>query len=221
MEAYWAGKIDEKALEGFAAGLRAEVWRTLRDARLDAIPSNTFSYYDHMLDTAVAVGAVPERFRRLDLSDLDTYFARARGVDAEPALEAAPAVRGDVLRRARGRDAGPARRARGGARPGPGGRAGQPRAAGLGRPDPRSKMEILDDLRAAGYARGIGPGVWDIHSPRVPGEDEVVDALRRAVAVVPADRLWVNPDCGLKTRDYPEVEASLTRLAAAARVRAG
>ncbi|BCB89289.1 5-methyltetrahydropteroyltriglutamate--homocysteine S-methyltransferase [Phytohabitans suffuscus] len=86
----------------------------------------------------------------------------------------------------------------------------------------RSKMEILDDLRAAGYARGIGPGVWDIHSPRVPGQDEVVDALDRAVAVVPADRLWVNPDCGLKTRDYPEVEASLTHLvAAAAQVRAG
>ncbi|MEV6494146.1 5-methyltetrahydropteroyltriglutamate--homocysteine S-methyltransferase, partial [Actinoplanes sp. NPDC051633] len=63
------------------------MWQTLRDARLDAIPSNTFSYYDHVLDTAVAVGAIPERFRRLGLSDLDTYFAMARGVDSEPALE--------------------------------------------------------------------------------------------------------------------------------------
>ncbi|MFJ8580981.1 5-methyltetrahydropteroyltriglutamate--homocysteine S-methyltransferase [Micromonospora sp. NPDC093277] len=80
----------------------------------------------------------------------------------------------------------------------------------------RSKMEVLDDLAAVGYRRGVGPGVWDIHSPRVPSRDEIVDALRRAVAVVPAQRLWVNPDCGLKTRGYAEVEASLTHLVAAA-----
>jgi 5-methyltetrahydropteroyltriglutamate--homocysteine methyltransferase len=80
----------------------------------------------------------------------------------------------------------------------------------------RSKMEVLDDLAAAGYRRGVGPGVWDIHSPRVPSHDEVVSALRRAVAAVPARRLWVNPDCGLKTRGYPETEASLRRLVAAA-----
>jgi len=86
----------------------------------------------------------------------------------------------------------------------------------------RSRMEVLDDLRAAGYSRGVGPGVWDIHSPRVPSQVEIVDALRRAVAAVPGQRLWVNPDCGLKTRGYPEVEASLRRLvAAAAEVRAG
>jgi 5-methyltetrahydropteroyltriglutamate--homocysteine methyltransferase len=86
----------------------------------------------------------------------------------------------------------------------------------------RSKMEVLDDLAAVGYGRGVGPGVWDIHSPRVPTQDEVVSALRRAVAAVPARRLWVNPDCGLKTRGYPETEASLRRLvAAAAEVRAG
>jgi 5-methyltetrahydropteroyltriglutamate--homocysteine methyltransferase len=87
VEAYWAGTIDAAELEKTAAGLRAEVWQTLRNARLDAIPSNTFSYYDHVLDTAVAVGAIPSRFQRLGLSDLDTYFAMARGVDAEPALE--------------------------------------------------------------------------------------------------------------------------------------
>lgn len=59
----------------------------MRNAGVDAIPSNTFSFHDHVLDTAVAVGAVPQRFRRLGLSDLDTYFATARGVHAEPALE--------------------------------------------------------------------------------------------------------------------------------------
>jgi len=86
----------------------------------------------------------------------------------------------------------------------------------------RSKMEVLGDLAAIGYARGVGPGVWDIHSPRVPSRDEVAESLRRAVAAVPAHRVWVNPDCGLKTRGYPEVEASLKHLvAAAAEVRGG
>ncbi|MFC5002830.1 5-methyltetrahydropteroyltriglutamate--homocysteine S-methyltransferase [Dactylosporangium cerinum] len=85
----------------------------------------------------------------------------------------------------------------------------------------RSKMEILADLRAAGYGRGVGPGVYDIHSPRVPPQHEITEALRLAVAAVPADRLWVNPDCGLKTRGYPEVEQALAGLvAAAAEVRA-
>ncbi|WP_432838087.1 5-methyltetrahydropteroyltriglutamate--homocysteine S-methyltransferase [Dactylosporangium sp. CA-092794] len=87
VEAYWAGKVDAGALARTTAGLRAGVWQTLRDAGLGAIPSNTFSYYDHVLDTAVAVGAIPARFARLGLSELDTYFAMARGVDAEPALE--------------------------------------------------------------------------------------------------------------------------------------
>ncbi|MEU1752715.1 5-methyltetrahydropteroyltriglutamate--homocysteine S-methyltransferase [Micromonospora matsumotoense] len=87
VEAYWAGTLDATGLEDVATGLRADVWRTLRDARLDAIPSNTFSYYDHVLDTSVAVGAVPRRFARLGLGQLDTYFAMARGVDAAPALE--------------------------------------------------------------------------------------------------------------------------------------
>ena len=81
----------------------------------------------------------------------------------------------------------------------------------------RSKMEILDDLRTSGFARGVGPGVYDIHSPRVPDEDEVTALLTQAAAVVPGDRLWVNPDCGLKTRGYAEVEPALRNLVAAAR----
>jgi 5-methyltetrahydropteroyltriglutamate--homocysteine methyltransferase len=85
----------------------------------------------------------------------------------------------------------------------------------------RSRMEVLDDLRAAGYARGVGPGVYDIHSPRVPSVEEIADALRRASVAVPADRLWANPDCGLKTRGYPQVRAALSNLVeAAAEVRA-
>ncbi|WP_067481385.1 5-methyltetrahydropteroyltriglutamate--homocysteine S-methyltransferase [Actinomadura hibisca] len=81
----------------------------------------------------------------------------------------------------------------------------------------RSHMELVADLEAAGYAAGIGPGVYDIHSPRVPAAGEMATALRRALGVVPPDRLWVNPDCGLKTRGYAETEAALRTMVAAAR----
>jgi 5-methyltetrahydropteroyltriglutamate--homocysteine methyltransferase len=79
----------------------------------------------------------------------------------------------------------------------------------------RSRMEVLDDLADAGYARGVGPGVYDIHSPRIPDVAEITAALHRAVKAVPPERLWVNPDCGLKTRDYSEVEPALANLVAA------
>ena len=81
----------------------------------------------------------------------------------------------------------------------------------------RSRMEVLGDLRAIGFGRGVGPGVYDIHSPRVPAEDELAELLTAAAAAVPAERLWVNPDCGLKTRGYAEVETTLRSMVAAAR----
>ena len=81
----------------------------------------------------------------------------------------------------------------------------------------RSRMEFIADLTAAGYARGIGPGVWDIHSPRVPDVAEMAEALTLAVGVIGPARLWANPDCGLKTRGYAETEAALRNLVAAAR----
>ncbi|MDL4773851.1 5-methyltetrahydropteroyltriglutamate--homocysteine S-methyltransferase [Actinomadura xylanilytica] len=81
----------------------------------------------------------------------------------------------------------------------------------------RSHMELVTDLNAAGYAAGIGPGVYDIHSPRVPEVAEMEDSLRRALQTITPARLWVNPDCGLKTRDYPETEASLRNMVTAAR----
>jgi len=81
----------------------------------------------------------------------------------------------------------------------------------------RSEMAIVADLARAGYPNEVGPGVWDIHSPRIPSAEEIAGRLRLATAQVPVERLWVNPDCGLKTRGYPEVEASLVNLVAAAR----
>ncbi len=86
----------------------------------------------------------------------------------------------------------------------------------------RSHMEVLDDLNSIGFSNSVGPGVYDIHSPRVPSTDEIATSLRAALKAVPAERLWVNPDCGLKTRNPDEVSASLTNLVAATKeVRAG
>ncbi|WOC11188.1 5-methyltetrahydropteroyltriglutamate--homocysteine S-methyltransferase [Gordonia sp. MP11Mi] len=80
----------------------------------------------------------------------------------------------------------------------------------------RSHMEVLADLNGIGFANQVGPGVYDIHSPRVPAAAEVTASLREALAAVPADRLWVNPDCGLKTRTTDEVAEALTNMVTAA-----
>lgn len=82
----------------------------------------------------------------------------------------------------------------------------------------RSRMEVLPAIKAHGFERGIGPGVWDIHSPRVPSTQEIADLLMEARASIPGAQLWVNPDCGLKTRAYEETVASLKNMMAATKV---
>ncbi|RDD86134.1 5-methyltetrahydropteroyltriglutamate--homocysteine S-methyltransferase [Streptomyces parvulus] len=81
----------------------------------------------------------------------------------------------------------------------------------------RSHMQVARELAAHGYPREAGPGVYDIHSPRVPSAVEAADLLRTGLKAIPAERLWVNPDCGLKTRGWPETRASLENLVTAAR----
>jgi 5-methyltetrahydropteroyltriglutamate--homocysteine methyltransferase len=81
----------------------------------------------------------------------------------------------------------------------------------------RSRMELLHDWERTGYDNEIGPGVYDIHSPRVPPAGEMEELLRAAAKVLPAERLWVNPDCGLKTRGWEEVDASLRNMVQAAK----
>ncbi|MET7483902.1 5-methyltetrahydropteroyltriglutamate--homocysteine S-methyltransferase [Streptomyces sp. NPDC005538] len=81
----------------------------------------------------------------------------------------------------------------------------------------RSHMQVARELAGHGYPREAGPGVYDIHSPRVPSADEAAALLRKGLEAIPAERLWVNPDCGLKTRGWPETRASLENLVAAAR----
>lgn len=81
----------------------------------------------------------------------------------------------------------------------------------------RSGMRILDVLRRCAYPGDVGPGVYDVHSPRVPSPEEIEALLGQARRALPADRLWVNPDCGLKTRRWEEVRAALAAMVAAAR----
>ncbi len=80
----------------------------------------------------------------------------------------------------------------------------------------RSDMELLASISENGFDGDIGPGVYDIHSPRVPDQSEVDALIGLALASVPAERLWINPDCGLKTRGYAEVELALTHMVEAA-----
>ena len=81
----------------------------------------------------------------------------------------------------------------------------------------RSDMELLDAFDTFRYPNEIGPGVYDIHSPNIPTEDHIVQLMRKAAGRIPAERLWVNPDCGLKTRQWSEVIPALTNMVAAAK----
>ena len=81
----------------------------------------------------------------------------------------------------------------------------------------RSDMELLDAFDNFNYPNEIGPGVYDIHSPNTPTEDHMVQLMQKAAERIPSGRLWVNPDCGLKTRQWPEVIPALTNMIAAAR----
>ena len=81
----------------------------------------------------------------------------------------------------------------------------------------RSDMELLDAFESFQYPNEIGPGVYDIHSPNIPTQAHIVQLMQKAAERVPAERLWVNPDCGLKTRQWPEVIPALAHMVAAAK----
>jgi len=81
----------------------------------------------------------------------------------------------------------------------------------------RSDMELLDVFDSFKYPNEIGPGVYDIHSPNIPTKDQMVSLMQKAAERIPAERLWVNPDCGLKTRQWPEVIPALRNMVEAAK----
>jgi 5-methyltetrahydropteroyltriglutamate--homocysteine methyltransferase len=82
----------------------------------------------------------------------------------------------------------------------------------------RSDMELLQAFETFKYPNDIGPGVYDIHSPRIPTVDEMVNLMEKAAKAIPLQQLWVNPDCGLKTRDWPEVRTALQHMVTAAKL---
>jgi 5-methyltetrahydropteroyltriglutamate--homocysteine methyltransferase len=81
----------------------------------------------------------------------------------------------------------------------------------------RSQMELLDIFAEFKYPNEIGPGVYDIHSPRVPSKSEMVELMEKAKAHIPIDQLWINPDCGLKTRHWEETKKAMTEMVSAAK----
>ena len=81
----------------------------------------------------------------------------------------------------------------------------------------RSQMELLEAFVKFRYPNEIGPGVYDIHSPRVPSSEEMENLLKKATEHLPVENIWVNPDCGLKTRGWEETELSLKAMVNAAR----
>jgi 5-methyltetrahydropteroyltriglutamate--homocysteine methyltransferase len=81
----------------------------------------------------------------------------------------------------------------------------------------RSGFELLQAIADAGYSHAIGPGVYDVHSPAVPEAADIERRINAMLRAVPAERLWVNPDCGLKTRRYEEVVPALAHMVAATR----
>lgn len=82
----------------------------------------------------------------------------------------------------------------------------------------RSDMELLQAFEHFSYPNEIGPGVYDIHSPRIPSTEEILELLQKALQYIPRERLWVNPDCGLKTRGWQEVTIALKNMVAAAKI---
>jgi len=81
----------------------------------------------------------------------------------------------------------------------------------------RSKMELLKAFKEFHYPNEIGPGVYDIHSPRIPSKEEIKNLIKKAIEVIPLENLWVNPDCGLKTRNWEEAISSLQNMVQAAK----
>jgi 5-methyltetrahydropteroyltriglutamate--homocysteine methyltransferase len=82
----------------------------------------------------------------------------------------------------------------------------------------RSKLTIIDALNANNFETEVGSGVYDIHSPRIPTVEEIVQALKKMLEKIDKNKLWVNPDCGLKTRGVPETIASLKNLVEATKI---
>ncbi|CAA2934900.1 5-methyltetrahydropteroyltriglutamate--homocysteine methyltransferase-like [Olea europaea subsp. europaea] len=299
LESFWDGKSSAQELQKVSADLRTSIWKQMADAGIKYIPSNTFSYYDQVLDTTAMLGAVPSRYNWTGGEiGFDTYFSMARGNASVPAMEMtkwfdtnyhfivpelgpdvnfsyasckavdeykeaksiALAIKDEVedlekagitviqIDEAALREGLPLRKSE---------HAfyldwavHSFRITNVGVQDTtqihthmcysnfndiihsiidmdadvitiensRSDEKLLSVFReGVKYGAGIGPGVYDIHSPRIPSTEEIADRITKMLAVLETNILWVNPDCGLKTRKYAEVKPALQNMVAAAK----
>ncbi|RZS09436.1 hypothetical protein BHM03_00040515 [Ensete ventricosum] len=281
LESFWDGKSTADDLQKVATDLRHSIWKQMADAGIKYIPSNTFSYYDQMLDTTAMLGAVPERYNFTSGEiGFDIYFSMARGNASVPAMEMtkwfdtnyrpkamtvfwSKMAQSMTSRPMKGMLTGPVIQIDEAAL-----REGLPlrkpeqafyldwavhsfRITNCGVQDTtqihthmcysnfndiihsiinmdadvitiensRSDEKLLSVFReGVKYGAGIGPGVYDIHSPRIPSTEEIADRINKMLAVLETNILWVNPDCGLKTRKYAEVKPALTNMVAAAKL---
>ncbi|MFA7061139.1 MAG: hypothetical protein WC156_10000 [Pedobacter sp.] len=235
LESYWRGSSTKEDLYVSSNALKERHWRFQRENGLSMVTVGDFSLYDQMLDTTCLLGMTPERFGVTEGEpDITTYFCMARGDAANniPAMEMTkwfdtnyhyivpeftPKL---TIKRSSNRLIEETWHALAhGFRP-----KFNSIAPWIAAMDAdvisveasRSKMKLLEAFRNFDYPNEIGPGIYDIHSPRVPEVEEMVALIRQALEVVPKERLWINPDCGLKTRQWPETIASLQNMVAAA-----
>ncbi|KAK3198145.1 hypothetical protein Dsin_021560 [Dipteronia sinensis] len=211
LESFWDGKSSAEELQKVSADLRSSIWKQMSEAGIKYIPSNTFSYYDQVLDTTAMLGAVPDRYNwNGGEIGFDTFFSMARGNATVPAMEMTkwfdtnyhyivPELGPDVkFSYASHKAVNEYKEAKG---------------------NSRSDEKLLSVFReGVKYGAGIGPGVYDIHSPRIPSTEEIADRINKMLAVLETNILWVNPDCGLKTRKYTEVKPALQNMVAAAKL---
>ena len=222
-EAFWMGKGSLEELVAVGIRLRREIWEFHHRAGIDLIPSNDFSFYDHVLDTYAL--AIRDEVR--DLEDAGISFIQ---ID-EPALREGLPLRKDDWAEYLNWAVEAFRLTSSGVKDDTQihthmcysefndiiGAIVELDADVISIEASRSKMNLLQAFSANSYPNDIGPGVWDIHSPRIPEVEEIKTLLRKASTVLPPERLWVNPDCGLKTRALEEVIPSLQNIVAAAR----
>ncbi len=178
--------------------MRLEHLRKQQDKGIDLIPVGDFSYYDHMLDTSVMFGLVPERFNYQPAGPvpLSVYFAIARGQKGATASEMTKWLDTNYHYIV-------------------------PELANAAPVFTENKplqayLEAKQELGIEGKPVIIGLGVYDIHSPRIPDVSEMLNMIQRALRVLPSDLFWVNPDCGLKTRTKEESIAALRQMVEAA-----
>lgn len=193
LEKCWKNESSRDELKAVGAQLRERHWQD--QARLDFAPVGDFAFYDQVLDMSFTLGNLPA-FPTTTIGSFPqtSEIRHARSQFKAGALDQAgykAAMEREITRAVKEQEVlvhGEAE---------------------------RNDMELLDAFDDFRYPNEIGPGVYDIHSPNIPSEEHIVNLMKKAAGRILAERLWVNPDCGLKTRAWAEVIPALTNRVAA------